>query len=133
MAIYLQYLAGRNTDDAWVVDDYEAVLLMQHVWDHTYGATVKHTITVGGSIFSNVSCPSVSRIFQLYLISFQADQLTREWRAGLASAAIAILSTFFVDNGFDSEACQDFAASALENWSFVYAESFLKNGEVSYS
>ena len=56
-----------------------------------------------------------------------------EWRGGFASAALAIVNAFFDANDYDSdESCQEFAASALESFEFLYRDvSTLKDGEVS--
>ena len=55
MTTYLQYLGGQDTDNAWIIKDKDAVLLMQCVWDYMYGATVLHTVKVGGPVFHVVS------------------------------------------------------------------------------
>jgi hypothetical protein len=43
---YLQYLSSREIEDAWVIDDDEAVSIMQKVWDYTYGERVRCKIAV---------------------------------------------------------------------------------------
>ena len=63
MTTYLQYLAGRNTADAWIVNDDENVLLMQCIWDYIYRANIEHVIEVGGSVFAIVSYLFVSLNF----------------------------------------------------------------------
>ena len=52
---YLQYLASRNSDnDAWAINDEEAVSVQQKVWDFVYGDKVPHIVTVQGPVFALV-------------------------------------------------------------------------------
>ena len=52
---YLQYLASRDVQDAWAVNDDEAVSAQQRIWDYTYGDKIPHKITTLDSVFAIVS------------------------------------------------------------------------------
>ena len=58
---YLQYLASRNSDDAWVIPDDESVIIQQSIWNFVYGdkvphivTVVPHIVTVSGPVFALV-------------------------------------------------------------------------------
>ena len=52
---YFQYLASRDSDDAWVISDDEGVSIQQNIWNFVYGDKVPHIITVPGPVFALVS------------------------------------------------------------------------------
>jgi hypothetical protein len=61
----------------------------------------------------------------------QADQRVCEWRSAFASTAIAILDALFEDLGLNSDAeRQEFAVSALQNYTFLYKDVYEQNGKV---
>ena len=52
---YVQYLASRNSQDAWTITDDDAVALMQRIWNFIYGARVPYNIKTRGPVFFLVS------------------------------------------------------------------------------
>ena len=133
---YLQYLAGRDTksnNDAWAINDNESVSIQQKIWDFVYGDKVPHIISVQGPVFALVGVPIFLPYSDLSHCSLiQVDQRVCEWRSGFASAALSIVNAFFDHNEYDSDNCrQEFAASALKSWAFLYREVAIKDGEVS--
>jgi hypothetical protein len=61
ISTYQRYLAGRVTDEAWGLEDDEAVSLMQKIWNYIYGARVPNRIVTGEPTFVIVStpCPAI--------------------------------------------------------------------------
>ena len=51
---YLQYLASRDSDNVWAIDDDEAVSMQQKIWNFVYRKKVSHIITVQGPVFALV-------------------------------------------------------------------------------
>jgi hypothetical protein len=59
------------------------------------------------------------------------DQRVCEWRSTFASTAVAILDALFEDLGLNTDdERQAFAASALENYTFLYRDVYERNGKV---
>ena len=52
---YVQYLASRDSSDAWTINDNDAIQLMQHIWEFIYGARVAYHIKSKGPVFFLVS------------------------------------------------------------------------------
>jgi hypothetical protein len=48
---YLQYLGSQSAKDTWSIDDDEIILILQKIWDHTYGAKATQKITTNGAVF----------------------------------------------------------------------------------
>jgi hypothetical protein len=71
---YLQYLGSRSAKDAWSIDDDEIILILQKIWDHTYGAKVTQKITTDGAVFFIVSTlpsePSIPHQYYSLILSY---------------------------------------------------------------
>jgi hypothetical protein len=52
---YVQYIASRNSDDTWAINDNDAIQLMQQIWEFIYGARVPYRIKIRGPVFFLVS------------------------------------------------------------------------------
>ena len=48
---YVQYLASRNSNDTWTINDDDAIQLMQQIWKFIYGARVPYCIKTRGPVF----------------------------------------------------------------------------------
>jgi hypothetical protein len=61
----------------------------------------------------------------------QVDQHVCEWHSTFASTVVVILDALFEDLGLNTnDKCQAFAASALENYTFLYRDVYEHNGKV---
>ena len=125
----MQYLASRNSDnDAWAINDEEAVSVQQKVSDFVYGDKVPHIVTVQGPVFALVGSMLLPSSTILIMT------LSRSINASVNGAADSLLLPylFFNDNEYNSdECCQEFAKSALVSWAFLYHDvSTAKDGEV---
>jgi hypothetical protein len=61
----------------------------------------------------------------------QADQRVCEWCSAFASTVVAILDALFGDLGLNTDdERQAFAASSLEDYTFLYRDVFEHNGKV---
>jgi hypothetical protein len=65
---YVQYLANRNSNDAWTISDDDAIQLMQQIWEFIYGARVPHHIKTRGAVFFLVSAFSHMNVSSLQLV-----------------------------------------------------------------
>jgi len=70
-----------------------------------------------------------------YYTFTQIDQRVCEWHGRFASAALSIINAYFDDNDYNTDdSRQDFAASSLESWEFLYRDvSTTMDGEVTVS
>ncbi|KAI0245227.1 hypothetical protein BJV78DRAFT_1356894 [Lactifluus subvellereus] len=107
---YIQYMS--NQKNAWGIQDNDAIVILQGIWDYVYGARVPAKIGIVGPIFA------------------VADQRLCEWRGAFGSAALMFLNTFFSDSGYDTdEARREFSREALSDYAFLYAKVVRKDGK----
>ena len=48
----LQYLASRDSDNVWAINNDEAVSMQQNIWNFVYRKKIPHIITVQGPVFA---------------------------------------------------------------------------------
>ncbi|KAI0244989.1 hypothetical protein BJV78DRAFT_1289749 [Lactifluus subvellereus] len=106
---YIQYMS--NQKNAWGIQDDDAIVILQGIWDYVYGARVPAKIGIVGPIFA------------------VADQHLCEWHSAFGSAMLMFLNTFFSDSGYDTdEARREFSREALSDYAFLYAKVVRKDG-----
>jgi hypothetical protein len=66
---HLQYLASREVENAWAIDDDDTASTMQKIWDYTYGTKVPYKVTTVGSVFFIVSTLVLCSPHTYYILS----------------------------------------------------------------
>ncbi|KIN95141.1 hypothetical protein M404DRAFT_166585 [Pisolithus tinctorius Marx 270] len=89
-------------DNPWTIPTKKFMMILQVIWDRVYEGEIEHTITNVGPIF--------------HIISIIAKQSLNNWHGGFATAAPAVITTFFAnDTNFkDPKRCVEFAKVMLK-------------------